>query len=99
MGLYNNLISGLCASMGGVLNKVGFSFGDDGPIKSTILPLMKTQLSLDEGAASLQALRVILHAVFIGAAITVGGLMYSYYVKSMQENGAAKATVYNFAVI
>ena len=32
MGIYNNLMSGTFASMGGVLNKVGFSFGDDGPI-------------------------------------------------------------------
>ena len=31
-------------------------------------------------------------------AVTTSGLMYTYYVKSMQENGAAKATVYNFAV-
>ena len=31
-------------------------------------------------------------------AITTSGLMYTYYVKSMQQNGAAKATVYNFFV-
>mmetsp|Transcript_5935 Transcript_5935/g.10113 ORF Transcript_5935/g.10113 Transcript_5935/m.10113 type:complete len:88 (+) Transcript_5935:219-482(+) len=30
--------------------------------------------------------------------ITTSGLMYTYYMKSTQENGAAKATVYNFSV-
>ena len=31
-------------------------------------------------------------------AVTNSGLMYTYYIKSMQINGAAKATVYNFAI-
>ena len=46
----------------------------------------------------LQIFKYCLHGVFMASAVTVSGLMYTYYLRSMHENGAAKATVYNFAV-
>ena len=33
-----NIISGLCASFGGLLTKIGFSFGEDGTISLLIIP-------------------------------------------------------------
>ena len=38
------------------------------------------------------------HAAAIGAMILSNILMFRFYVLSMQENGAAKATVFNFVV-
>lgn len=39
-----------------------------------------------------------LHGVFILFMLLSNMLMLKFYVQSMSENGAAKATVYNFAV-
>ena len=41
MKIKNNLISGSFASLSGVLTKIGFSFGKDGAIDTTILPFVK----------------------------------------------------------
>ena len=46
----------------------------------------------------IMVVKILLHAVAILGGITISGMMYTYYMKSTQENGAAKATVYNFAV-
>ena len=97
MKIKNNLISGSFASLSGVLTKVGFSFGKDGAIDARILPLIKENVpSVNENIEML--LKYGLHGVFMVMAVTVSGLMYTYYLRSMHENGAAKATVYNFAV-
>ena len=42
--------------------------------------------------------KITLHAILIIAMLLTNGLMLRFYVKSMHENGAAKATVYNFAI-
>lgn len=38
MHIYYNLISGSLASMGGVLTKIAFSFGEDGHIATYVMP-------------------------------------------------------------
>ena len=40
----------------------------------------------------------MIHATAIGGMILANILMYRYYILSMHENGAAQATVLNFAV-
>ena len=40
----------------------------------------------------------MLHALAIALMLLSNALMLKFYVKSMHANGAAKATVYNFAV-
>lgn len=77
--------------------KVGFNFGDDGTISSLIIPeLKKSTPFVPEDY--LTYVKYLLHVIFIVIVIVVNGLMLRFYVKSMHENGAAKATVYNFAV-
>ena len=105
MKIKNNLISGFFASVGGVLTKVAFGFGSDGTIDTTIIPLVKRELIDKEGsllhfvtADQIYILKYVLHLIFMLIGITTSGLMMTYFVKSMQENGAGKATVYNFAV-
>lgn len=73
--------------------KVGFNFGDDGIIPLQILPIIG--LSNDGGDS---ILRYILNAAFIVLMLLSNGLMMKYFVMSMHENGAAKATVYNFVI-
>jgi hypothetical protein len=38
------------------------------------------------------------HSIFIVLMLLSNAIMLKFYVRSMAENGAAKATVYNFAV-
>lgn len=64
---------------------MGFNFGDDGTISD------KFQLANS-------AMKWPAHAVFIALMLASNALMLKFYVISMQENGAAKATVINFAV-
>ena len=97
MKVYNNLISGTFAALGGALTKVGFSFGSDGPIDVHFMPVVEG-LDLPIPKEYLFLVKYLLHLAFILVALTSSGLMYTYYIKSMHENGAAKATVYNFAV-
>ena len=47
MKIKNNLISGLCASIGGVLTKIAFSFGDDGMITEKFIPVLRSHGSID----------------------------------------------------
>ena len=95
MKIKNNLISGFFASVGGVLTKVGFGFSEDGTVDQVIVPYIKTLYEIEPYALYV---KIAIHICCMCIAITTSGLMYTYYVKSMQENGAAKATVYNFAV-
>ena len=95
MKIKNNLISGFFASVGGVLTKVGFGFGEDGTVDTVLVPYVRSMYEIDPYALYV---KYLIHICCMGIAITTSGLMYTYYVKSMQENGAAKATVYNFAV-
>ena len=90
-----NLISGSLASMGGVLTKIAFSFGKDGVIDQQVMPYVVPILQ-DE--TYILIIKGIIHLMFMALAVTNSGLMYTYYIKSMQINGAAKATVYNFAI-
>ena len=43
-------------------------------------------------------LSALIHGLFIVLMLLSNALMLKFYVKSMHENGAAKATVYNFAI-
>ena len=43
-------------------------------------------------------LTYLLHALAIGLMLISNALMLKFFVQSMHENGAAKATVYNFAI-
>ena len=47
---------------------------------------------------SLFVMKCIFHITMMVIATLNSGLMMYYYTKSMQLNGAAKATVYNFAI-
>eukprot|EP00347_Sterkiella_histriomuscorum_P013980 403362625 len=94
MGIKYNLISGFFAAMAA---KVGFNFGDDGTISTLFVPYIKQNSSFLSDD-HLVYLKYLLHVIFIVIVIVVNGLMLRFYVKSMHENGAAKATVYNFAV-
>ena len=115
MGIKNNLISGFCASCGGVLTKVAFGFGSDGTVDTAFMPIIKDIISQDTYSFKLLGvinilgytipaftlnylIKMAIHILFMCMGITTSTLMYTYYVKSMQENGAGKATVYNFAV-
>lgn len=93
MGLKYNIISGIFAALAGVCTKFGFAFGEDGPISTSILPLAAPILPIP---ASL--LKNLLHIIFIVMMLLSNALMLKFYVRSMHENGAAKATVYNFAI-
>ena len=74
--------------------KVGFDFDSEtGQISTVVLPLVKDYVG-EYG----DVLKYGLHAVFIVLMILANILMIRFYVLSMQLNGAAKATVYNFAV-
>ena len=66
---------------------------DTGIISTTVLPLLKESLGEFENIV-----KYGLHAVFIVLMILANILMIRFYVLSMQVNGAAKATVFNFAV-
>ncbi len=46
----------------------------------------------------LTSAKYALRVLFIGLMLMTNGLMLRFYVKAMHENGAAKATVYNFAI-
>ena len=62
-------------------------------MSTVVLPLAK------ENVGELgDFLKYGLHGIFIVLKILCDILMIRYYVLSMQVNGAAKATVYNFAV-
>ena len=103
MKIKNNLISGFYASVGGVLTKVAFSFSEDGPISNWLLPNLKEQFPeiVDKniyGVEILLILKIVTHILLMVIGVTTSGLMYAYYMASMQENGAARATVYNFCV-
>ena len=103
MKIKNNLISGFFASIGGVLTKVAFSFSSDGPISSYLLPNLENKFPeiTDKnifGTPLLLILKIALHILLMVIGVTTSGLMYTYYMASMQENGAARATVYNFCV-
>ncbi len=88
MGLKFNLVSGVFAALAAVFTKIGFSFGADGAISTTIMPALPP----------FALLKPLLHTVFIVLMLLSNALMLKFYVMSMHENGAAKATVYNFAI-
>jgi drug/metabolite transporter (DMT)-like permease len=90
MGFKYNLLSGFFAGLAGVLTKFGFNFDPEGPISSQIMPHLAN--------FKIPYLTVVLHALFIVMMFLSNALMLKFYVKSMHENGAAKATVYNFAI-
>ena len=91
MGVKYNLVSGVFAALAGVNTKIGFNFGPEGAIQSLFLPKLGTD-------ASNTLLLYSLHALFIILMLLSNALMLKFYVLSMHENGAAKATVYNFAI-
>ena len=73
------------------LAKVGFNFYEDGIVHSQIMPLLsKEALSILN--------EYVINAVFIVLMLASNALMLKFYVKSMHVVGAAKATVYNFAI-
>jgi len=90
MGFKYNLLSGFFAGLAGVFTKFGFNFDSEGPIESQIMPYLAN--------FKVPYLSVVLHALFIIMMFLSNALMLKFYVKSMHENGAAKATVYNFAI-
>ena len=96
MNIKFNLISGSLAAMGGVLTKIAFSFGDDGFVDKNLMPYCKSYL--EESSPYIIVVKALLHILFMTIAVTNSGLMYTYYIKSININGAAKATVYNFAI-
>ena len=61
---------------------------------------MLPQLSqaIDKDSILVTVAQYILHIVFIVLMLTANALMLRFYMKAMQEHGAAKATVYNFAI-
>ena len=91
MGFHYNLLSGLFASLAGLFTKYGFNFDPDGPLPT----LLKTYIPSNDSPPHLLYL---LHALAIALMLLSNALMLKFYVKSMHSNGAAKATVYNFAV-
>ncbi len=92
MGIKYNLISGVFAALAAVCTKVGFNF-TDGPIETEFLPSLSKAIGTDSSLS-----KYLLHGVFIVLMLLSNALMLRFYVSSMHENGAAKATVYNFAV-
>jgi hypothetical protein len=91
MGVKYNLVSGFFAALAGVKTKIGFNFGADGAIQTIFLPKLGSD-------PSNTVLLYALHALFIILMLLSNALMLKFYVLSMHENGAAKATVYNFAI-
>lgn len=79
------------------LAKIGFNFGEDGTIDKLITPALNQSL-FSESSQIVTLLKYPLHLIFIVLMLLSNGLMLRFYVKSMHENGAAKATVYNFAI-
>ena len=114
MGIQYNIYSGLCAALNGVFLKSAFSISADGPVLGTIIPFIQTALSIPDEKMKMQflqipepvatdvspllILRIVLHIVLAVAAISITGMMHFYFAKSMNEIGAAKATVYNFSI-
>ena len=43
-------------------------------------------------------MKYLLHIIFIALMLLANAIMLKFFVLSMHENGAAKATVYNFAI-
>ena len=93
MGLKYNLVSGLFAALVATFTKFGFAFGDDSPIATSLAPSLHRSLALPSSV-----LVPLLHLLFITLMLLSNALMLKFYVLSMHENGAAKATVYNFAI-
>ena len=91
MGIKYNLVSGVFAALAGVNTKIGFNFGVEGAIQTFFLPKLGSD-------SSNTVLLYGLHALFIILMLLSNALMLKFYVLSMHENGAAKATVYNFAI-
>lgn len=89
MGFKYNLVSGFFAALGAVFTKIGFNFSpDQGLIATTIIPTLSLTPSF----------QYPLNALFIILMLLSNALMLKYFVYAMHENGAAKATVYNFAI-
>ena len=97
MGIKYNIISGVFAALAAVLTKVGFNFGAEGTISSVFMPVILKSTSHSFSGYD-GYLKILLHVLFIGLMLFSNALMLRFYVKSMQENGAAIATVYNFAI-
>ena len=99
-----NLISGSFCALGEMLTKVAFSFGADGPISSHAVPFLASAVFKLVAATPanqrnvVSFLKLLVHGLVMVATLLNSGLMYTYYIKSMKVNGAAKATVYNFAI-
>ena len=87
----HNIVSGLFASLAASCAKVGFDFD---PLTSTVHNVLLPLVAPNSGAN----IEYVVHAVFIVLMLCANILMLRFYVLSMQENGAAKATVQNFAV-
>ena len=84
MGLKFNLISGIFAALGA---SCGMS-----RLKLTLL----AKIGFDFGDINME--RLPINVVFIVGMILCNVLMMKFYMSSCQENGAGKATVYNFVV-
>ena len=56
------------------------------------------EVTKEQEASILFALKCILHLLVMILTLVNSGMMYTYYIKSMKVNGAAIATVYNFAI-
>jgi uncharacterized membrane protein len=93
MGLKYNLVSGFFAALVATFTKFGFAFGADSPIATSLAPSLHRSLALPPSV-----LVPLLHLLFITLMLLSNALMLKFYVLSMHENGAAKATVYNFAI-
>ena len=93
MGLKYNLVSGIFAALAAACTKLGFAFGDESLIASSLTPSLHRTLPIPPAV-----LNPLLHILFIILMLLSNALMLKFYVLSMHENGAAKATVYNFAI-
>ena len=96
MGIENNVISGFFAALAAVFTKVAFGFGADGTINGVFIPWFEKIGVQSDGWQSF--LNYFLHIIFFILMLLANTLMIRFYIKSMQEIGAAKAVVYNFTV-
>ena len=96
----HNIVSGVFACVAASCAKVGFDFDQEtSTVWKVIMPLVVDKKIEDSnGANNDELIAYAIHAVFIVLMICANILMLRFYVLSMQENGAAKATVQNFSV-
>ena len=97
-GFYNSLLSGMMAALAAVFTKVGFNFGRHGTIEAVYLPQLEDWGLMRDKDGGNMVMKIFLHIVFIIAMLICNTLMIRYYIRSMHENGASRAVVYNFTV-